>query len=117
MFLYSALHVATAAQPRFNGYNLALCCATGSTRAQRSNDVIAETSHAHVRLPMRFLWSPVGSHSEDQRRAVGRLPCLPAPELKKMLSMPGFRLSGSGWYETDFKTGAKKNLAGGDKAD
>lgn len=37
--------------------------------------------------------------------------------MKKLLSVPGFRLSGNGWYETDFKTGAKKNLAGGDKAD
>ncbi|MBM7059751.1 zinc ribbon domain-containing protein [Pseudomonas sp. UL073] len=37
--------------------------------------------------------------------------CL-APELTKMLSVPGFRLKGAGWYETDFKTGAKKNLAG-----
>jgi putative FmdB family regulatory protein len=32
--------------------------------------------------------------------------------LKKKLSAPAFRLKGSGWYETDFKTGAKKNLAG-----
>jgi predicted nucleic acid-binding Zn ribbon protein len=32
-------------------------------------------------------------------------------------ALPGFRLSGTGWYETDFKTGSKKNLAGGDKAD
>ncbi|MGB3619734.1 zinc ribbon domain-containing protein [Ketobacter sp. MCCC 1A13808] len=31
--------------------------------------------------------------------------------LKKRISAPGFRLSGSGWYETDFKTGKKKNLA------
>lgn len=30
----------------------------------------------------------------------------------KQVSAPGFRLSGSGWYETDFKTGKKKNLAG-----
>ena len=44
-------------------------------------------------------------------------PSCAAPELKKLLSMPGFRLKGSGWYETDFKTGAKKNLAGGDKAE
>ena len=44
-------------------------------------------------------------------------PACPAPALKKLLSVPGFRLSGNGWYETDFKTGAKKNLAGGDKAD
>ena len=32
--------------------------------------------------------------------------------LKKKISAPGFRLSGSGWYETDFKTGNKKNLHG-----
>lgn len=35
-----------------------------------------------------------------------------APALKKKISAAGFRLSGTGWYETDFKTGAKKNLAG-----
>lgn len=33
-------------------------------------------------------------------------------ELKKMLTAPSFRLSGSGWYETDFKKDKKKNLAG-----
>ncbi|MFF7707993.1 FmdB family zinc ribbon protein [Pseudomonas sp. NPDC007930] len=43
-------------------------------------------------------------------------PACNTPQLKKLLSMPGFRLGGTGWYETDFKTGAKKNLAG-DKAD
>jgi predicted nucleic acid-binding Zn ribbon protein len=57
-----------------------------------------------------------GSVAEDQRRAADRLPGLPGAGLKKLLSVPGFRLSGNGWYETDFKTGAK-NLAGGDKAD
>ncbi|MFL2721303.1 MAG: FmdB family zinc ribbon protein [Gammaproteobacteria bacterium] len=30
--------------------------------------------------------------------------------LKKLISSPSFRLKGSGWYETDFKTGTKKNL-------
>ncbi len=29
----------------------------------------------------------------------------------KRISAAGFRLKGSGWYETDFKTGKKKNLA------
>ena len=34
--------------------------------------------------------------------------------LKKQVTASAFRLSGSGWYETDFKTGGKKkNLAGG----
>lgn len=34
--------------------------------------------------------------------------------LKKRISAAGFRLSGGGWYETDFKTGKKKNLANQD---
>ncbi len=31
--------------------------------------------------------------------------------LKKQISAAGFRLKGSGWYETDFKSGSKKNIA------
>ncbi len=34
-------------------------------------------------------------------------------ELQKIISAAGFRLKGGGWYETDFKTGSKKNIAGG----
>jgi len=33
--------------------------------------------------------------------------------LKKKVSAAAFRLKGGGWYETDFKTGNKKNLAEG----
>ncbi len=33
------------------------------------------------------------------------------PALRKLISAPSFRLKGGGWYETDFKTGNKKNLA------
>ena len=32
-------------------------------------------------------------------------------ELKKLISAAAFRLKGGGWYETDFKTGDKKNIA------
>ena len=32
--------------------------------------------------------------------------------LVKKISAAAFRLKGGGWYETDFKTGNKKNLAG-----
>lgn len=32
-------------------------------------------------------------------------------DLQKLISAPGFRLKGSGWYETDFKDGKKKNVA------
>ena len=34
------------------------------------------------------------------------------PQLKRKISAAGFRLKGGGWYETDFKSGSKKNLAG-----
>jgi putative FmdB family regulatory protein len=34
------------------------------------------------------------------------------PALKRLMSAPSFRLSGSGWYETDFKKDGKRNLAG-----
>ncbi len=30
--------------------------------------------------------------------------------LNKLISSPSFRLKGAGWYETDFKTGKKKNV-------
>ena len=36
---------------------------------------------------------------------------------KKVVSAPSFRLGGKGWYETDFKTGSKKNLVQSDKKD
>lgn len=37
--------------------------------------------------------------------------------LKKKISAPGFRLSGSGWYETDFKSSNQKNLSKGDSSE
>ena len=41
-----------------------------------------------------------------------------AAAVKRQLTAPAFRLSGSGWYETDFKKGGekKRNLAGGSEA-
>ncbi|KAF3978621.1 MAG: zinc ribbon domain-containing protein [Methylococcales symbiont of Iophon sp. n. MRB-2018] len=35
-------------------------------------------------------------------------PVCAKPELKKKISVAGFRLKGNGWYETDFKGGSKK---------
>ncbi len=34
--------------------------------------------------------------------------------LKKLVSAASFRLKGGGWYETDFKSGNKKNLSSSD---
>lgn len=39
-------------------------------------------------------------------------PSCDAAELSRLISAAGFRLAGGGWYETDFKSGGKKNLAG-----
>lgn len=38
-------------------------------------------------------------------------PACGKPALKKLISAAGFRLKGGGWYETDFKSGNKKNVA------
>jgi len=37
--------------------------------------------------------------------------------MKKKVSAAAFRLKGGGWYETDFKSGGKKNVAGDAKAE
>ncbi|HYW03786.1 MAG TPA: zinc ribbon domain-containing protein [Gammaproteobacteria bacterium] len=39
------------------------------------------------------------------------------PELKRLISAAGFRLKGSGWYETDFKKDGKRNIARSDSTD
>ena len=33
------------------------------------------------------------------------------PKLAKQMSATGFRLAGGGYYETDFKSGSKRNIA------
>jgi putative FmdB family regulatory protein len=45
-------------------------------------------------------------------------PACHQPSLRKLISPVGFRLKGGGWYETDFKSGNKRNLADtGDKSE
>ena len=39
-------------------------------------------------------------------------PACGAAALKRQVSAPRFRLKGSGWYETDFKSDNQRNLAG-----
>lgn len=59
------------------------------------------------------------SHCGHQLEAIQKIsddPLLLCPNcdkngLKKQVTAPSFRLKGSGWYETDFKTGKKKNLS------
>jgi len=56
-------------------------------------------------------------HSFDELQKVSEAalvhcPKCGEPSLRKLLSAPKFRLAGKGWYETDFKTGGKRNIAG-----
>ena len=44
--------------------------------------------------------------------ALTECPACHKSTLKKLISAAGFRLKGGGWYETDFKSGSKKNVAG-----
>ena len=61
-------------------------------------------------------------HVMDALQGVNDSPLEVCPEcseksLKKLISAPNFRLSGEGWYETDFKTGSKKNIADNGKSE
>ena len=61
-------------------------------------------------------------HFMDALQGVNDSPLEVCPEcseksLKKLISAPNFRLAGEGWYETDFKTGNKKNIAENGKSD
>jgi putative FmdB family regulatory protein len=54
-------------------------------------------------------------HEMEALQKISDAPLVDCPEcaqpaLKKLVSAAGFRLKGSGWYETDFKGGKKKNL-------
>ena len=54
-------------------------------------------------------------HSFDELQKISEAalvhcPKCDEPALRKMVSAPKFRLKGQGWYETDFKTGDKRNL-------
>ena len=56
-------------------------------------------------------------HQLEVLRKISDEPLVTCPEcgkdsLRKKVSAAAFRLKGGGWYETDFKTGDKKNLAG-----
>ncbi len=57
-------------------------------------------------------------HEFEALQKISDAPLVSCPDchkdsLRKKVSAAAFRLKGGGWYETDFKTGDKKNLAGG----
>lgn len=80
-----------------------------------------------MRFATSLLWEPgvpiyeyackVCEHEFETIQRVSDAPLEDCPEcgvaaLRKKVSVAAFRLKGGGWYETDFKAGAKKNLHG-----
>ena len=60
-------------------------------------------------------------HEEEVLQKVSDAPLKKCPAcgksaMQKKVSAAAFRLKGGGWYETDFKSGNKKNVAGDSKA-
>ncbi len=56
-------------------------------------------------------------HEEEVLQKISDKPLKKCPAcgksaMQKKVSAAAFRLKGSGWYETDFKSGPKKNIAG-----
>lgn len=63
-----------------------------------------------------YVCAACGAESEVMHKvseAPGDCPACAKPALTKLISAAGFRLGGGGWYETDFKSANKRNLAGG----
>ena len=58
-------------------------------------------------------------HEMEAIQKISEAPLVDCPQcetarLRKKISAVAFRLKGSGWYETDFKSGQQRNLAGAD---
>lgn len=73
-------------------------------------------------MPFYEYECPKCGYHDEVLQMIGEKPLTKCPScgkagLKKLMSAPVFRLKGSGWYETDFKSDKedKRNLAGPDK--
>jgi putative FmdB family regulatory protein len=71
-------------------------------------------------MPIYEYQCQVCDHKLEKLQKISDEPLKDCPEcgkqeLIKLVSAAGFRLSGSGWYETDFKSKNQKNLSKSDK--
>jgi len=67
-------------------------------------------------MPIYEYQCSICGHQLESLQKLSDAPLTDCPEcgksaLQKQISAAGFRLSGGGWYETDFKSGAKRNVA------
>ena len=71
--------------------------------------------HEDATVPIYEYRCDACGHELEALQKMSDVPLIDCPEcsqstLKKALSAAGFRLKGSGWYESDFKGGKKKNV-------
>ena len=73
-------------------------------------------------MPFYEYECPHCGYQDEVLQKIGDAPLKKCPNcgksgLRKLISAPVFRLKGSGWYETDFKSDKenKRNLAGAEK--
>lgn len=63
-----------------------------------------------------YVCTACGAETEKLQRLsdapLSDCPACHASALQRKISAAGFRLKGGGWYETDFKAGGRKNIAG-----
>lgn len=68
-------------------------------------------------MPIYEYQCPSCGHQFETMQKISEAVLTKCPEcgkkkLRKLVSAVAFRLKGGGWYETDFKSGGKKNVAG-----
>jgi len=73
-------------------------------------------------MPFYEYQCTVCGHEEEVLQKISDKPlkkCVPCGKstMKKKVSAAAFRLKGGGWYETDFKSGKKKNVADDSKTE
>ncbi len=73
-------------------------------------------------MPFYEYQCTICGHEEEVLQKISDKPlkkCVPCGKstMKKKVSAVAFRLKGGGWYETDFKSGNKKNVAGDAKGE
>tara|TARA_Y100000814_G_C12041287_1_gene302759 strand:+ start:66 stop:389 length:324 start_codon:yes stop_codon:yes gene_type:complete len=67
-------------------------------------------------MPIYEYRCDICAHELETIQKIGEQPLKTCPECKedaliKRVSAAGFRLKGGGWYETDFKSGKKRNVS------
>src|SRR3954469_3672134 len=96
-------------------------CRLGRTSIRRYNRSARKSGDP---MPFYEYECPHCGYDEEVLQAIKDKPLTKCPScgkkgLRKLMSAPVFRLKGSGWYETDFKSDKenKRNLAGAEKED